>query len=75
MATGAGIIGTLDIFERLGSVQIDTENVEPLSYPTEGSNIFREDICKPSIDREQALKNAPEQDGEFFKVPKVIGGA
>ena len=55
--------------------EIDTENVEPLLYPIEDSNVFREDICKPSIDREQALKNAPEQDGEFFKVPKVIGGA
>ena len=55
--------------------EVDTENVEPLSYPIEDSNVFREDICKPSIDREQALKNAPEQDGEFFKVPKVISGA
>jgi len=55
--------------------EIDTENVEPLSYPIEGGNVFREDICKPSLDREQALKNAPEQDGEFFKVPKVISGA
>jgi|ERR1035437_1554407 aspartyl-tRNA(Asn)/glutamyl-tRNA(Gln) amidotransferase subunit C len=55
--------------------ELDTENVEPLSNPIEGSNVFREDITKPSLDREHALKNAPDKDDEFFKVPKVIGGA
>jgi aspartyl-tRNA(Asn)/glutamyl-tRNA(Gln) amidotransferase subunit C len=55
--------------------ELDTENVEPLSHPTEGSNVFREDITKSSLDREHALKNAPDKDDEFFKVPKVIGGA
>ncbi|RPI71597.1 MAG: Asp-tRNA(Asn)/Glu-tRNA(Gln) amidotransferase subunit GatC [Ignavibacteriales bacterium] len=52
--------------------EADTENVEPLSYPVEGSNIFREDELKPSVSRDEALKNAPDQDDEFFKVPKVI---
>jgi aspartyl-tRNA(Asn)/glutamyl-tRNA(Gln) amidotransferase subunit C len=55
--------------------ELDTENVEPLSHPIEGSNVFREDVNKPSLDREHALKNAPDHDDEFFKVPKVIGGA
>jgi aspartyl-tRNA(Asn)/glutamyl-tRNA(Gln) amidotransferase subunit C len=55
--------------------ELDTENVEPLSHPIEGANVFREDINKPSLDREHALKNAPDKDDEFFKVPKVIGGA
>ena len=54
--------------------ELDTENVEPLLHPVEGSNVFREDITKPSTDREEALKNAPQRDEEFFKVPKVIGG-
>ena len=54
--------------------ELDTENVEPLSHPIEGVNNFREDIVKPSIQREEALKNAPDKDEEFFKVPKVIGG-
>jgi aspartyl-tRNA(Asn)/glutamyl-tRNA(Gln) amidotransferase subunit C len=55
--------------------ELDTENVEPLSHPNEGSNVFRDDINKPSLNREQALKNAPDKDDQFFKVPKVIGGA
>ncbi len=53
--------------------ELDTENVEPLSHPIEGNNAFREDELRPSISREEALKNAPDSDDEFFKVPKVIG--
>ena len=55
--------------------ELDTENVEPLSHPIEGNNVFREDILKPSINREEALKNAPDSDDEFFKVPKVISSS
>ncbi len=52
--------------------ELDTENVEPLSHPVEGSNVFRGDELKPSIPTEEALKNAPNSTEEFFKVPKVI---
>jgi len=53
--------------------ELDTTNVEPLAHPLEVKNVFREDVLKPSTPREQALKNAPDKDEEFFKVPKVIG--
>lgn len=62
----------LEYVEKLN--KLNTENVEPLSHPIEGENVFRDDVVKPSIDREEALKNAPSKDDEFFKVPKVIGG-
>ncbi len=52
--------------------ELDTENIEPLSHPVESINVFREDKTKQSIDRENALKNAPDADDEFFRVPKVI---
>ncbi|MCK5456255.1 MAG: Asp-tRNA(Asn)/Glu-tRNA(Gln) amidotransferase subunit GatC [Melioribacteraceae bacterium] len=52
--------------------ELDTENVEPLYHPIEGSNVFREDKLKESVDTEDALKNAPESTHEYFKVPKVI---
>ena len=61
----------LEYVEKLN--ELDTENVEPLSHPVEGVNAFREDELKPSISREEALKNAPDRDEEFFRVPKVIG--
>ena len=52
--------------------ELDTTGVEPLLFMTEEVNVLREDEVKGSISREEALKNAPDSDGTFFKVPKVI---
>jgi aspartyl-tRNA(Asn)/glutamyl-tRNA(Gln) amidotransferase subunit C len=52
--------------------ELNTDDIEPLSHVIELSNVFREDEVKPSIPREEALKNAPSHSDEFFKVPKVI---
>ena len=52
--------------------ELDTENVEPLSHPVENINVFRNDELKKSITTKDALKNAPDRNNEFFKVPKVI---
>jgi aspartyl-tRNA(Asn)/glutamyl-tRNA(Gln) amidotransferase subunit C len=52
--------------------ELNTEDVDPLSHPIEIINVFREDRLIPSLDRADALKNAPAKDEEFFKVPKVI---
>ncbi|MCX8009321.1 MAG: Asp-tRNA(Asn)/Glu-tRNA(Gln) amidotransferase subunit GatC [Patescibacteria group bacterium] len=60
----------LDYMDKLN--ELDTSNVEPLSHPIPIENVFREDEVKPSIDRESAMKNAPDHNEEFFKVPKVI---
>jgi aspartyl-tRNA(Asn)/glutamyl-tRNA(Gln) amidotransferase subunit C len=60
----------LDFMDKLN--EVDTEVVEPLVYMTEEVNILREDEVKQLISRTVALKNAPEQDGKFFRVAKVI---
>ena len=52
--------------------ELDTSKVEPLSHPVEKNNVFRDDKLKPSVPTSEALKNAPEKDESFFKVPKVI---
>ncbi len=52
--------------------ELDTKNIEPLSHPLDLSNVMREDELIPSITREEAFKNAPSANEEFFKVPKVI---
>lgn len=57
-------------FEKLN--QLDTSNIEPTSHPIPMVNAFREDVVKPSIDVEEALVNAPDKEGNFFKVPKII---
>ena len=51
---------------------LDTAGVEPLLHMSDGVNVLREDEAKGSIERSEGLKNAPVQDGVFFKVPKVI---
>jgi len=61
----------LEYMEQLN--QLDTNNVEPLSHVIELSNVFREDELKPTLTREEALRNAPAKTEKFFKVPKVIG--
>ncbi len=52
--------------------ELDTENVEPLAHCLPISNVFRQDVVKPSLGTEKALANAPERDNEFFKVPKIL---
>lgn len=52
--------------------ELDLENVDPLLHMSEEVNVLREDEIKGSISREEALKNAPVHDNNFFKVPKVI---
>ncbi|MBN1796543.1 MAG: Asp-tRNA(Asn)/Glu-tRNA(Gln) amidotransferase subunit GatC [Sedimentisphaerales bacterium] len=52
--------------------ELDTENVEPLAHCLPVHNVFRDDEVKDSLGTEAALKNAPDSDGEFFKVPKIL---
>lgn len=60
----------LDYMEKLN--EIDTSNVEPLTHPVENKNVFREDEIGNSVKTKEALKNAPQKDDKYFKVPKVI---
>ncbi len=52
--------------------ELDTTGVEPLMHMSDSVNVMREDKVQGSISREEALKNAPDSDGVFIKVPKVI---
>jgi aspartyl-tRNA(Asn)/glutamyl-tRNA(Gln) amidotransferase subunit C len=60
--------------------EVDTANVEPMAagIPTlvaatgDSKATLREDAVQPSLDRTPVLAAAPETDGVFFKVPKVI---
>ena len=61
----------LEYMEKLNS--LDTSTVEPLSHVIELRNVFRADEVKPGVSTEDALKNAPAKNEQFFKVPKVIG--
>ena len=52
--------------------ELDTTGVEPLLHMSGNINILREDEVRGTISREDALRNAPLHDEQFFKVPKVI---
>jgi aspartyl-tRNA(Asn)/glutamyl-tRNA(Gln) amidotransferase subunit C len=52
--------------------ELDTEGVEPLAHCLAISNVLREDRVRESLGTEAALANAPQRDGEFFKVPKIL---
>ena len=62
--------GILEYFEQLS--ELDTEKVPPTTRAIDVSNITRDDKLEAFPNREEILSCAPEQDGEFFKVPKIM---
>jgi aspartyl-tRNA(Asn)/glutamyl-tRNA(Gln) amidotransferase subunit C len=57
--------------------ELDTSGVAPLAQVSElegttGASTLREDKVLPSLERAKVMSQAPETDGSFFKVPKVI---
>ena len=60
----------LDYMDTLNKV--DTDQVEPVGNIAGLSNVFRDDQVAGSLEREAVLANAPSEDGETFKVPKVF---
>ena len=52
--------------------ELDTENVEPLVYLSDKTRVLREDRIETTISHLEAMMNAPEKSGRFFRVPKVI---
>lgn len=60
----------LDFIDKLK--EADVEGVMPTSHILPVNNVLREDIVKPSLPVEEVLKNAPNRQGNFFAVPKII---
>ncbi|HKK39177.1 MAG TPA: Asp-tRNA(Asn)/Glu-tRNA(Gln) amidotransferase subunit GatC [Cryomorphaceae bacterium] len=60
----------LDFVEQLNG--LNTDGVEPLIHVNEETNKFREDVVTEELSQKEALKNAPQHDGFYFKVPKVV---
>ena len=65
------ITDILSYFDKLN--EVDTEGVPPTSHAIFLSNAFREDDLVEHLDRDMALKNAPEKEDGDFLVPKVVG--
>lgn len=60
----------LDFMEKLRS--LDTKGVEPTSHAVPLRNVMREDEPAPSLPLDEMLANAPDRDGDTFRVPRII---
>jgi aspartyl-tRNA(Asn)/glutamyl-tRNA(Gln) amidotransferase subunit C len=60
----------LDHIEQLN--ELDTENVEPTTRAIDMNNVMRPDIQVTSPNREAILNCAPERDGDYFRVPRIL---
>jgi aspartyl-tRNA(Asn)/glutamyl-tRNA(Gln) amidotransferase subunit C len=64
----AGQLG--DILAAVGKVaELDLADIPPTSHPLDVVNVWDADEPRPSLSVEDALANAPEREGAFFKVP------
>ena len=61
------IIGFMDKLSEL-----DTEDVEPLIFMTDKVNVLREDKPERTLSSEDALRNAPKKDSDYFRISKVL---
>ena len=61
------ILEHFEILQRL-----DTKGVPPMAHAMAQENVFREDVVRPSLPREELLREAPEARDEFFVVPRVV---
>ena len=62
-----------DIFKMIERIQaVDTEGVEPMMHPHDVVQRFREDRVVFGNDREENMKNAPEEYEGLFLVPRVV---
>ena len=52
--------------------EVNTDGVEPLTTMSQEINALRDDVAGGHLSHEEALKNAPSKDKDFFRVPKVI---
>lgn len=52
--------------------ELDTTDIEPMLHVLDVSNVYREDVVGESLSQEDALRNAPNSDGEYFLVPRIL---
>lgn len=69
---GAQFARILENFKTIAG--LDVEGVEPMTRPTDFTDVLRDDRERPSLTVDEALANAPARIDSFFSVPKTIGG-
>ena len=52
--------------------ELDTASVDPMYTPVDHTTVLREDVVRKDFTRAEILRNAPETDGSFFIVPRIV---
>ena len=52
--------------------KINTDGIKPTINVTDAVNIMREDVAEKGVDRNELMKNVPEHENGFIKVPAII---
>lgn len=65
------IAGMLDHFADIDA--LDLNEVEPMTQPYPLSNVLRDDVVRPGLDRDEVLSNAPHAQDGRFQVPPIVG--
>jgi aspartyl-tRNA(Asn)/glutamyl-tRNA(Gln) amidotransferase subunit C len=64
------------VLERAQRVQsLPLADVPPTAHPVQLHNVWREDVVVPADVTEAVLSNAPDRDGESFRVPRILEDA
>jgi aspartyl-tRNA(Asn)/glutamyl-tRNA(Gln) amidotransferase subunit C len=61
----------IDYFQRLN--EVDTSQTPPATQLTAARSVMRADETRPSLDREEFLRNVPHRQGGYVRVPMVLG--
>ena len=63
-----------DIVEHFADIdELDLDGVEPMTQPFPLTNVLRDDVVQPTLDRDEVLAAAPDVEDGRFKVPPIIG--
>ncbi|HUC15399.1 MAG TPA: Asp-tRNA(Asn)/Glu-tRNA(Gln) amidotransferase subunit GatC [Acidimicrobiales bacterium] len=54
---------------------LDIEGVPPTAHPFPLANVFREDVPRPCLDRDEVLSQAPDVEDDRFRIPRILGEA
>ena len=54
---------------------LDIEGVPPTAHPFPVANVFREDVPRPCLDRDEVLSQAPDVEDNRFRIPRILGEA
>ncbi len=52
--------------------EVTADDIPPMSHPIPMVNVFRDDVVKPSLSRDEALAGAPSAQDDRFRVPRIL---